>query len=239
MKKKLIALVLAGAMTFGASMTAFAAEGDTTVVDNDTTAEAEVTGEATVKTPVIKVSVPTEMTIVLNPYQLAYEVKEGEGDDAKVVATYKTQIVSIPQEIKSESDVALAVNVSQLKATPESGVEVLPKAVGKATNKAVYLYLEVVKGAADKAKFTGSGLVPTTDGASKNAVITLDAATKGTDGAAVPSVASFKVGGDMVVNPVKANTDTTKEPVSDPWTDSDTVTVSFKFTFTPQMASGK
>lgn len=219
MKKKLLALVLAGIMTFGASMTTFAADASVT----DSTTETAVTGTGLVNLPTIKITVPTTFNIVLNPYQIAYEV-DGE--------TYKTQIVTVPQLITNESDVAVAVNIKEFTATPGGETKVLPKAVGKATDKSVYLYLEVVNAASNDltaVKFSGAGLVPATegDGVSRDAVVTLAA------GAEAPTYAAFKMGGDMVVNPV----DTDGTPA--PWASADKVDVSFKFTFTPQMASGK
>lgn len=238
MKKKLLALVLATVMTFGASMTVFAA--DTSVTDITTAAEVE--GEATVKTPTIKVTVPSSINVVLNPFQIAHTFS----DDTTV---YKNQVISVPVEISSASNVALAVNVSDLKAYPTdqySKAVLASKSVagGKITTKSVYLYLEVVKGAASTAKFSGSGLVPaaTTEaeadnatGTKQDAIITLDAATPGAtaDADPTPSVATFKVGGDMVANPVK------EDGSADPWTTDDKVSISFKFTFTPQLGSLK
>lgn len=221
MKKKLLALILAGCMTFGASLTAFAA--DSVDLNNSDKSEAEITGTGKMNLPTLKVTVPTAFDVVLNPYQIAYDV---EG------TSYKTQIVTVPQLITNESDVAVAINISAFKAAPASGVTVTPKAVGKATDKSVYLYLEVVNSASEDAaaaKFAGSGLVPATegDGSGKDAVVTLAAGNE------KATYAAFKLGGDMVVNPVD------EAGESDPWTNSDKVDVSFKLTFTPQMATGK
>lgn len=222
MKKKLIAFVLAGAMTFGASLTAFAA--DATV--SDTTAETTVTGTGSINVPTIRVTVPTAFDVVLNPFQIAYEDADGN--------TQKTQIVTVPQLITNESNVAVAVNVKEFKATPSSDVKLSAKPVAKATDKSVYLYLEIVNSTTDtaaNAKFTGTAsLVPTDDsgdGSSKDAIVTLAA------GDETATYAAFKLGGDMVVNPVEADGTAT------PWVAADKVDVSFKFTFTPQMATGK
>lgn len=221
MKKRALALVLAGVMALGTSVTAFAAEGDPAEVTDSTTAT-EVKGKGAINLPTIKVTVPTAFDVVLNPYQIAYEL----GDD-----TYKTQIVTVPQLITNESDVAVAVNVKEFKAEPSDDVKVLNKTVGKATDKSVYLYLEIVNATSDdasKAKFTGAGLVPATegDGLSKDAVVTLAAGDENA------TYAAFKMGGDMVVNPVDTDG-------ADPWAATDKVDVSFKFTFTPQMAALK
>lgn len=222
MKKKVMALVLAGIMTVGASMTAFAA--DTPVTDSTTATE--VTGTGQVKLPTLKVTVPTAFDVVLNPFQLAYEGADGN--------KYKTQIVTVPQVIKNESDVAVAINIKEFKATPSGDAKVVQKAVGKATDKSVYLYLEVVNVAsedASTAKFTGTGLVPGDDTTqtSKDAVVTLGA----TSDTVEATYAAFKLGGDMVVNPVD------EDGNADPWVAADKVDVSFKITFTPQMAAGR
>lgn len=223
MKKKVMALVLAGIMTVGASMTTFAA--DTPVTDSTTATE--VTGTGQVKLPTLKVTVPTAFDVVLNPFQLAYEDADGN--------KYKTQIVTVPQVIKNESDVAVAINIKEFKATPAGDAKVVQKAVGKATDKSVYLYLEVVNVAsedASTAKFTGTGLVPGDDDTtqtSKDAVVTLAAISDTVEA----TYAAFKLGGDMVVNPVD------EDGEADPWVAADKVDVSFKITFTPQMAAGK
>lgn len=217
MKRRVLALILAGVMALGGSMTAFAA--DATV--NDISTATTVTGTGSMNLPTIKVTVPTAFNVVLNPYQIAYEV---DGTD------YKTQIVTVPQLITNESDVAVAVNVKEFTATPSSDVKVVAKTVGRATDKSVYLYLEIVNSTTEEAanaKFTGIGIVPGNDTAatSKDAVVTLAA------GSETPTYAAFKMGGDMVVNPVDESGDV------DPWVAADKVDVSFKFTFTPQMAT--
>lgn len=222
MKKKVMALVLAGIMTVGASMTTFAA--DTPVTDSTTATE--VTGTGQVKLPTLKVTVPTAFDVVLNPFQLAYEDADGN--------KYKTQIVTVPQIIKNESDVAVAINIKEFKAAPAGEAKVVQKTVGRATDKSVYLYLEVVNVASDDAsaaKFTGTGLVPGDDTTqtSKDAVVTLGAISDTVEA----TYAAFKLGGDMVVNPVDENGE------ADPWVAADKVDVSFKITFTPQMAAGR
>ena len=63
---------------------------------------------------------------MLNPFQLAYEDADGN--------KYKTQIVTVPQVIKNESDVAVAINIKEFKAMPAGDAKVVQKAVGKATD---------------------------------------------------------------------------------------------------------
>lgn len=242
MKKKVFALLLAATMTLGASMTVFAAD-NTTI--NDTTGlatGAEIEGETEVKIPTIEVVVPSTTTIVINPFSLSYE-----STDKSI--TGNSQIISAEQEIQNKSDVALAVNVASLTATPSTPGDTAPKIVTaaptKSTGKEVFLYLEVQnkETAFETAYNTKSTqqLVATdsksdttgkTKAASKANIITVPA--KASDSTA--SVAKFKFGGSVVTNPVIVNS-TDKTTTQNPWTDADKVTVSLKFTFTPQAAT--
>lgn len=243
MKKKILALILASAMTIGASMTAFAAN-DTTL--NDTTGlatGAEVVGTADVNVPTIEVVVPTTSAIVINPFSIAYE-----SQDKSVKGS--SQIVSAEQTITNNSDVAIAVNVAALSAAPKTAGDTAPKIVTsapgtKSTEKEIFLYLEVQAPGTDGTYTFEEGynskstqqLVATnpaadekskTVPASKESIVTLSA--KPDEGDAKP--AKFKFGGAVVTNPVITNAD--KTTTQNPWTEDDVVTVALKFTFTPQ-----
>lgn len=225
MKKKILALVLAATMAFGASMTVLA--DDSTLEDSSSlTAGQEVTGDATVELPTLKVTVPTTTAIVINPYKISYT---NETDSS---LTGNSQIISAEQTIKNESNVAVAVNVSSLTGTPSEGLALATTDKLPAT-KSVFLYLEVLGSDgsfadAYNAKNANQLVVNTADAkaVSKDAIVTLAA------GDSTATTAKFKFGGAAVVNPTK--TGDNKTTVQDPWTDSDKVTVSLKFTFTPQ-----
>lgn len=240
MKKKVFALLLAATMTLGASMTVFAA--DTTIDDTTGLATgAEITGETEVKVPTIEVVVPSTTTIVINPFSLSYE-----STDKSI--TGNSQIISAEQEIQNKSDVALAVNVASLTATPSTAGDTAPKIVTaaptKSTGKEVFLYLEVQNNdtafettynTKSTQQLVATDSVSDTTGktkaASKENIITVPA--KVDDSTA--SKVKFKFGGSVVTNPVIVNTD--KTTTQNPWTDADKVTVSLKFTFTPQAAA--
>lgn len=241
MKKKIVALLLSATMVMGMGVTVCATDIDSV---EGLAAGGEVTGSGTVELPTIDVTVPTTADIVLNPYQIIYDVDGEEGD-----VTAQNQIISATQEIISDSDVDLAVNVVDLKATSATiALNTAAVTGGKVVAKSAFLYLEVVapneEGEyvfAEKydAKLgTNQLVVPKVAtaedaGSSKTAVATLAANVNGTpdDDAKV----AFKFLGDVVVNPTKPDPDNSKVQISDPWTVSDALSVSMKFTFTPQM----
>lgn len=123
--KKTLAAVLACAMAVSTSMVAFATDYGQGDVNVDSPAD--------VKTPVIKVSVPTTMDTYLNTFSA--------GDDTG------SQILTLKQEIINKSEVAVSVTV---KASVEAGtgVEVKDKASAVVTDDLSYknkdLYVEAV-----------------------------------------------------------------------------------------------
>lgn len=233
MKRKLLALTLAITTLMSTSMMVSAGS-----LENSASLSTgqEVTGESTVGLPTIKVTVPTTADIVINPYKINY-------NDADAGITGNSQIVSAEQEISNESDVAVAVNVSDLQVTNISeGITITTASTAKETSKAAFLYLEVIdameSGAAFadafNAKSTQQLAIPyiasgdtKTKKASKDAIVTLKAGNE------TPQKAKFKIGGDVVANPVTTNSD--KTTTQTPWTEDDSIQIGFKFTFTPQV----
>lgn len=235
MKKKFLSLVLVSTMVLGSAITAFAADGTIDSMAGTGTGQ-EITGDAEVAVPTIKITVPTSVDIKINPYKIKATVGEKQISD---------QIATVPQEIKNESNVGVAVNIENLKAKSDTVAVSASSLAGKSGAKAVFLYLDVQDGAADSADFTRAYDAKTmiacpaaaagaTDdkikAVSKTNVVTLSA------GDQTATKASFKMRGDVVVNPTKTENKTT---VADPWTDSDTVSFGFKFTFTPQVNAGE
>ncbi len=245
MKKKFLAFVLSGAMLMGSAITAFAdvsggdvsggdVSGGNTLNTAETAAEGqEITGTTTVNLPTIEIIVPTTANIVLNPFQLSYTDADG--------AESTNQVISAVQTITNKSNVGVAVNVVDLKAVPTSNVKVATGSAAKLTDKSIFLYLAVADTEAnlgtayDKTKKDNQVIIPgvaadATKGAvDKEEMVILAAGNE------TATTAKFTIGGDMVANPTKKND--SKELVSDPWTASDGVTVSFKFTFTTQVAT--
>ena len=238
MKKKILSLVLAMTMVMGMSLAAFAAD-DPTIVGNvegaDATAAAgaEITATSSTNLPIIKVTVPVASTIVINPFQLTV----GDGDDAK-----NDQILAAVQELKSESNVPLVVNIDSFKATvaDTSTVTIAKASAAKATTKSAYITLRMGKDLAttDAAEIKKiKTVIATTTGASLASAYTLEAATFTGTTCTTPAKVQYQIGGDVNANPVIVNSDKTTTP--DPWTDAaaDHITVAVKFTFTPQIVT--
>ena len=234
MKKKLLTLLLAATMLVSSSVAVLAADpAELTDVEALGTGQA-VEGTGEVNLPVIKVTVPTEVAFVLNPFQLEYEDTEGDSGIAS-----NAQVATIAQKIESYSNVAVKVNVVEAYATPSEGVTVATAttAGGKVTTKSVFLWVafgaeEGLGEVAYDAKSTTQLVLGTEEKkASKLAVAELAAAADED----TPEEVSFMLRGDMVANPVTVNSD--KTTTANPWTDSDTVSVSMKFTFEPQIVT--
>ncbi len=246
MKKKLVSFLLASVMLVSSAMTVCAAEADTLEDVAGLATGSEVTGASTTNVPTINVVVPTEVEIVINPYQITYkDENENESTD---------QIITPIYEIESLSNVALAVNVSGLTAkgvTAETGITIATAPVTeKITTKSAFLYLEVANETetagtyafadAYSSKSATQLVVPNTEvkdakgndiaAASKEAIVTLAAS----DGEKAVK-AGYKFSGNVVANPVAVD----ESGVSSlaPWTDSDSIGIAFKFTFTPQVAT--
>jgi|GEM_PF-4929910 hypothetical protein len=223
MKKKILSVVLAMTMVMGLSITAFA----DTVVGNqdgaDATASAgtTLTTQSTTNLPVIKITVPTVAAVVINPFQLSYKDTEAgiEGSDS---------VVSVLKKITSDSNVPVAVNVENFKATPTEGVAIVSKSAVAAKAKSAYIYMAIGEDVNAAKKFTT--LVATNPtgeatGAEKAAIYVLPAKeTTATE-------CQFIIRGDVNANPVNGTTG-----AADPWAATDKVTISYKFTFTPQIA---
>jgi len=224
MKKKILSVVLAMTMVLGMSISSFAGtlEGDAAVAGQD------VTGTSTVTVPTISVTVPTTTAIVINPFQLTATLGEG---------TTTEQVISAKQEITSASNVDLLVNVENFKVTvPELAsnapagkkpIAVMSATAAKATAKSIYLYMLI---GADVSATDAKTVKADAKGVTTKAVATL--AKGGT--ADAPKKVEFVIKGDVNANPTYTDS-TTKAVVADPWTTTDTVSVAFKFTFTPQI----
>lgn len=235
MRKKLAAIVLAATMAVGASLTVCAAPNITDMGAAGT--GQEITGDADINLPEIAVTVPTTANIVINPFQMEYEVDSVKHTD---------QIICAPQEILNESNVAIAVNVSELRVSEASdGITISTAALSsKTTTKSAFLYLQVVGAKEDgtfeflpyDSKSASQLVIPyvkdddtKTKKGAKDALVILGAKPDGGDG----TKAQFAINGSVVANPTKV--DENKNVVSDPWVDTDTLKVVFKFTFTPQI----
>lgn len=236
MKKKVVALLLSATMVMGMAMSV----GASSITDMEGAGSgSEVTGDSTMNLPIINIDVPTTANIVLNPFQLTYTSDDLDGTAVEDNA----QVISAEQEIKSNSNVDIAVNIEDLKATPSDGVTIATKSVadGKTTTKSAFLYLEVVGSDAEFGETYASTnasqvIVPLAVdgkiGTTKSAIVTL--AKNDTEETDDDTSAKFKICGDLVANPTVTEN---KVVTAAPWTESDTISVAFKFTFTPQIVT--
>lgn len=222
MKKKILSITTALAMMLSMSSMALATEirspGDSGVY---TSGEIEVSGTTTV--PEIKITVPSTGNIVANPYKLEYDL----GDSKKS----SDQIVSVPQFIKNESNVAIDVSASvtgEIYSNDKNDKSVVFASAalkGTETTKSVFMYLDIVEsengstatfGTAYDAKAANQLLVGTKTVTKKN-VIQLAKP----ESSSQPTYAAYKFCGAVATNPAKA------------WTTADKVSAKVVFTFAP------
>lgn len=218
MKKKLLSMVLAGALVLSAGSVSQAADNSKTF---------DVTGTYT--EPTITVTLSNASTqLAINPYGLTQAVTGiVVGDDLQ-----KEQLVNKVETITNASNVALAVN-AKVSATPSGNLKLATAAfkdrLSEKTNS-IFAYLHMEKGAAAAAiaagttataydSKAGNQVVFGTKETTKKGLVTLDSAS-GTD-----KVASFKILGDVAPNPTT------------PWSTGDKVDFNIVFDFEPRLLS--
>ncbi|MCI8371867.1 MAG: hypothetical protein HFI75_05645 [Lachnospiraceae bacterium] len=236
MKKKVLVSALTMAMVLDSSFSTFAAGS----IDDMTKAAAgqDVVGDSTVQEPVIDVDVPTDANFAINPFGVVYT-------DTSVTpsVTSDAVIYSPVRQIQSNSNVDIAVNVSELKAESSTVTMASKDITAKDTAKSVFLYMDMVVSGegvlADQYDSRSSNqlVIPQVGGSdskAKPASKSNAALLKANDdtNANDDSFALFKISGSAVANPTKTNSD--KTITNDPWSTSDAVKVTIKFTFTPQ-----
>ena len=231
MKAKLMKRLMALAMmaTMAVSTTAFAAEGEdeggmATGDDGYPTQELEVTGE--LADAIIKITFPTEPTVIINPYGMDVNITE------KV--TSNAQVLSPSYGLTNESNVDLAVTLTAVGAVSgEATLAAAPDDIGEdETDKKVFMYVEM----AECTKPDGSDAVwaaeysadadnqlAVADSAQDPAVeiLKLPKAEYKAGALYKAKYAAFKLGGNATTNPTSA------------WAESDTVAVTLTFSFKP------
>ena len=214
MKKKILALILAGTMVMGSCLTASATE-ISTATDGQYKADVEVTED--IKTPTIRITVPTTAAVTLNPYKIKTTVGNTENSTDKVVSDHYF--------IKNASNVAIRVD-GKLQVVPASGSEVVMATTaltGKETTKTALVYLDVQAATGDSDKKTAAAFDKTSTSqilggktaVTKTGLITL------TEGDSTATYAHYTFGGDVVTTPAK------------PWADADKIDVTMTWIFTP------
>ena len=213
--KKVIATLLATTMVMSTSVMAYATE--ITTPGDSGTYTSTVTGDSKVTTPTIKITVPTEVSMTIDPYKIAG----------------KTQIVSADQFIKNESNVPISVGVGlyATKKTDSCDITLATAALkGTETTKSVFAYLDMVSSENEtSATHTGTFDAKSTSQfvlaygteskyTSKANMITL---AKGSE---TPTYAAYNFQGSVATKPAKA------------WADTDVLSVTTVFTFTPVLS---
>lgn len=230
--KKFFAMVMAGVMTMGMGVTAFA-EGENKM---------EVTG--TTAAPILKMTIPTTSTLVVNPYKLSVDDPDDDGDEK-----INSQIISPVKYIYSSSNVPVTANVT-VTGSVKGGATFAtadPTTASKpSTKKDVYLYAQVSDVKDLGAAVTGT---PATDDAAAAALgLTFGEAYSSTADVLVGAKAVTKAGmfkmapatfgeDGTTVEDAKvigfrlAGTANDKSPTA--WTADDSVDVAITFDFVP------
>ncbi len=211
--KGFLATLMATTMVLGGTIGVFASS-DPKVIDSDTDGAytTTVSGSSEITTPEIKITVPTDLSLTINPYNIG-----GTG-----------QITSADQYIKNESNVGIAVGM-ELYATKgeESKITLATAALkGSETTKSAFIYADVVSSDGETATHATSYnarsdgqilLAIGTEGqhTTKTKMITLDAGNN------EATYAAYRFQGEVATNNKEA------------WTDKDILTVNVVFNFTP------
>lgn len=132
--KKLLSGAMAAALSLSLAVPAFALEVNS--IDGlGESSQVEITGETNL--PTIKISVPDNGKVVLNPYKLDYVIDE--------TTTKDDQIISTPQFVVNESSLGLKVSASVL-GTAGGSVTFASSSLASdttTTDKKVYLTVEM------------------------------------------------------------------------------------------------
>ena len=167
--------------------------------------------------PYIQVTVPTNTSILINPYQMDYELEDG--------TICNDPIIGEPGVIESESNVPLSISVEAI-GTSDSGETVFTTSdiSPDETRKAVFMYLELqssVDGLTPDFDWSSAydadqHLLITESTRSMSDMLVMDEATEDT-----PAYAMFRMSGQVVSTPTYM------------WNDDDAVSVHLVFTFKP------
>lgn len=209
--KGFLATLMATTMVLGATVGVSATE---ITAPSDTGAyTSTVSGDSTVTTPTIKITVPTDISLTVDPFNIG-----GDG-----------QVTSEDQYIKNESNVDIAVGMGLYATKGESSDIVLATAPlkGTETTKSAFIYADVVSStdgqsadhtATYDAKSTSQfplAIGTESKYTTKNNMITLKAGDENA------TYAAYKFMGSVTTKNTKA------------WADTDVLTVNVVFNFTP------
>lgn len=255
MKKKLLSLIMAVAMIASLALPAFASTANVVQTpDSNGVYSGGTTMGSQTRVAVVKVTLPLATNnankVILNPYELklftstssntaANSGNQVLADDNAVAdadGVASPQVITVPLEIKSESDVPLTVGLTA-KATVGGETKLTATDVDQSavdTDKNLFLYVDMLRttdGSAvsdwtadtaptwrdDSSKVNTdafSQVIPTAQGAKRENIISIPEGTAG-------KYVYFKIMGSAAPSPKKN------------WTSSDTVSVELAFTFAP------
>lgn len=200
--KKFLSTVLALVMALSLCVPAFAADQTIGLDGLAEGATVEVTG--TTETATVQVLVPTDGTVVLNPYGLSVTVDSAQKTD---------QIISAPQYIVNKSNLPVKVT-TKVTGTIEGGGDFAAADATAETTKKVHLEFNIGKTSDNATESTSYETHPLVKGTAVDfADIVMDK-----DGDAEPAV-SYKFTGDAATNPTT------------PWTTDDIIGATIVFTF--------
>jgi hypothetical protein len=215
MTKKLLALGMSVVMTMAMSATAFAASSTATVDATNASgvySSTEITAQGSMNTPVVKVTVPTSSSFIINPYQLTATAPT-DGDVA--VTNPSAQIVSPEYKITSSSDTTVDLQVGvTVKGTVEGNLKLATASAAKATTNTVFLYLDARQDGDSYPAFKTTNTTQVVVGTAAKTQANLLTLKKNTS-------AYYKISGDASSKPATA------------WSDADKASVAITFTFTP------
>lgn len=220
MKKQLLSLALAGAIVLSGSTLAAAAPATTSTAPPTATlapgaTSADIKVEAAFAEPTLKISVPTAVGVVLNPYELEYDI-DGKTDASDPIA-------GIAHQITSESNVALNVSAT-ISATPGSGMVLAEKPLtGKETDKSVFAFIALSK--EDITEDPEYNAKAENQLAFAKKAVTKEKMIQIANGSTSAESVYFKVCGSVNPTPAKA------------WTKDDKLPMTIKFDFVPTKAA--
>lgn len=220
--KKLLSGVLAAALSLSLAVPAFASGTEVTMDTISEGATVEVTGSTNL--PKVKISVPATGAIMLNPYRLEYKATADATAD-------KSQVISAPSYIISESD--LKVKVSAAVTGVPAGVELAAAEADLTKTENAGKKMALVNFQMAGTKMSGDPAKPTaiadwTDAAVKSKTIKANEAVEIKDTDAI--TLDVKGGSDNTVVAYRFDGKTTDSSTT-PWTADDTVGANIAFTF--------
>lgn len=256
LKKRIASALLAGVMAVSMAVPAFAAQNEPANLNDGATANVKMNGE--LKSPVIKVTVPTTMTVVLNPYSLQHVVAAKDsvtsGTPAADVIS-DNQIVFAPiymanysaSNIKVSVTATGSVTSADTKAPVSFATATTNNATKPVTTKSVFMYLDLSVADADpKAPSQESDIEPAAYAATNKTQLLVAAKAATMTDAVTMAAATVDPDFDYTSGDyeditlavksayavLKVGGDCAGNPTS-PWVNGDAVNVDLAFTFAP------